>query len=273
MLGVWQRKAIPLLSELPVKTPEVHCVSVIAYFFWDDARIDTLFYTIESAFLMTRLVCGALPCILVVNRATPRIQTFCEKHGIALQVDKTLTGGVPRMNIDCVETLHSRFDTEYVLVIQSDGFPLRQGLGEFVGTYDYIGAPWGQSSWYTNLVFPYPKYCVGNGGFTVRSKRLCELSSFCYRRKYRHLPYGYWVADDTFYCKTLPRFERRCRETMVYAPPEVAGRFSFETNKDFYAKDGHMPFGFHSVRGFEQILRDFGDPVDALIGAPVMPPM
>jgi hypothetical protein len=132
-----------------------------------------------------------------------------------------------------------------------------------VGPYDYIGAPWGKASWYTNLVFPYPKYCVGNGGFTLRSKRLCELSSRLYRNKYRHLPYGYLVADDVFFCKTLPRFERECRRTMAYAPPEVAGRFSFESNLEFYPTDGEMPLGFHAAHGFARVMKDYGERVNA----------
>lgn len=166
------------------------------------------------------------------------------------------------MNIDCVETLHTRFQTEYVMTIQSDGFPLREGLAEFVGPFDYVGAPWGRASWYTELVFPFPKYCVGNGGLSLRSKRLCEMSAHYYRKKYHKLPYGYWVADDIFYCKTLPRFERACRRTMVYAPPETAGRFAFEGNRDFYARDV-MPFGFHAPHGFEQVMRDFGAKINA----------
>ncbi len=267
VLGQWQQDIIPQLSGRAVRAADVKNVTAAAYFFWDDDRINSLFYTIESAFLVTRRVCGALPCVLIVNRVTPRIAAFCAENDIQIQVDATLTGGVPRMNIDCVETLHSRFDTEYVMLIQSDGFPLRKGLPDFIGAYDYIGAPWGRASWYTNLVFPYPKYCVGNGGYTLRSKRLCQMASFFYRRKYRHLPYGYFLADDVYYCKTLPRFERSCRKTMVYAPPEVAGRFAFESNREFYARDGEMPLGFHSAQGFEQVMKDFGDRVRALPSA------
>jgi hypothetical protein len=262
-LEQWQRKIIPLLSGRTVCAPVTANLTALAYFFWDDDRIDTLFFTIESAFLVTRHLSGALPCTLVVNRTTPRIESFCDENQIHIQVDPTLKGGVPRMNIDCMETLHTRFETEYVLIIQSDGFPLRKGLAEFVGRYDYIGAPWGPASWFTNLVYPYPKYCVGNGGFSLRSKRLCEMSAYYYRRKYRFLPYGYWVSDDVFFSKTLPRFEKTCRRTMVYAPPEVAGRFSFEADRTFYALDGGMPLGFHARYGFERIMRDFGEKVDA----------
>lgn len=262
-LGHWQQKIIPQLSGKPVHAPDTTNVTAVAYFFWDDERIDSLFYTIESAFLVTRHLCGALPSLLIVNRLTPRIETFCAANQIQIQVDPTLTGGVPRMNLDCMQTLHTRFDTEYALIIQSDGFPLRKGLAEFVGCYDYIGAPWGPASWFTNLVFPYPKYCVGNGGFSLRSKRLCEMSAYYYRRKYRFLPYGYWVADDVFYSKTLPRFEKTCRKTMVYAPPAVAGRFAVEADRTYYALNGEMPFGFHAQHGFATVMHDFADQIEA----------
>jgi hypothetical protein len=88
------------------------------------------------------------------------------------------------------------------------------------------------------------------------------MSAYYYRRKYRFLPYGYWVSDDVFFSKTLPRFEKTCRRTMVYAPPEVAGRFSVEANRRFYPVDGTMPFGFHSAHGFTLVMRDHGDRVN-----------
>jgi hypothetical protein len=91
------------------------------------------------------------------------------------------------------------------------------------------------------------------------------VNSF-YRRKYKLLPYSYPLIEDVFYCRVLRRFEKACRETMVYAPPEVAGRFAFEANRDFYASGGEMPFGFHSANGFAQVMRDFGNRVEAITG-------
>lgn len=267
ILDDWQRRAISALTGVPADASSVRDVTALAYFFWDDDRIDTRFFTIQSAFLVTRKLCGALPSILVVNRTTRRIETFCDANDIAVQVDPTLTGGVPRMNIDCIETLHSRFQTEQVLLIQSDGFPLRNGLEEFAGRYDYLGAPWGPSSWYTNLVFPHPRYCVGNGGFTLRSRRLCEMAAHYYRKTFKRLPYNYLLADDVFYSRTLPRFVPACRKAMTYAPPDEAGRFAFETNRSYYAQNKSMPFGFHSAAGFCQILEDFGPQIESLVAA------
>lgn len=263
----WQREALARLAGLRPRPPSVRNVTALTYhLFSDPAVFDARFPEVESAFLMTRLTCGDIPCTLVVNRVTPEVERFCGAHGVRVDCDRTLPGGIRCLSLDYIGRLHARFDTEYALCIHGDGFPLRRGLEAFVGPYDYIGSPWGRPSWYTNLVFPYPKYCVGNGGLSLRSRRLCELAASCYRRKYRVLPDCYVMVDDVFYSRVLPRFERACRATMSYAPPEVAGRFSFESNPEFYALGGEMPLGFHTAGGFERVMRDFGGRVDALLG-------
>lgn len=262
----WQRETLPLLGERRLTPSPVAKVTALTHHLYKDPVLfDERFDMVRHAFLMTRLTCGDIPCVLVVNRVTPAVEKFCSEHAVRIDCDRSLPGGIPCLSLDYIQRLHERFDTEYVLSIHGDGFPLRRGLEAFVGPYDYIGAPWGKASWYTNLVFPYPKYCVGNGGISLRSKRLCEMASSFYRRKYRLLPYSYALIDDVFYCKVLPRFEKACRKAMVYAPPEVAGRFAFETNLEFYSTDGKMPLGFHSALGFERVLKDFGEEIRALL--------
>jgi len=262
----WQSETLgKLIRNPPSRRVSERVTALTHHLYSDPVLFDERFEGVKSAFLMTRLTCGDIPCVLVVNRVTPMVEAFCGEHSIRIDCDRSLPGGIRCLSLDYIQHLHERFETEYVLGIHGDGFPLRKGLEAFVGPYDYIGSPWGPASWYTNLVFPYPKYCVGNGGFSLRSKRLCEMASSCYRRKYRLLPYSYVLIDDVFYSKVLPRFEKACRKTMVYAPPDVAGRFSFESNRAFYAKDGEMPLGFHSSGGFEQVMKDFGDRVRALV--------
>jgi len=262
----WQRQAVEVLARRRAEPRSLNNVTALTYhLFSDPAVFDARFGEVMCAFLMTRAACGDIPCMLVVNRVTPQVSRFCEEHGVRIDCDRSLSGGLRCLSLDYIQRLHERFDTEYVLCVHGDGFPLRRGIEPFVGPYDYIGSPWGRPSWYTNLVFPYPQYCVGNGGLSVRSKRLCELASACYRRRYKLLPDCYVVVDDVFYGRVLPRFEPACRRTMVYAPPDVAGRFSFESNIEFYAVGGEMPFGFHSVGGFERVMRDFSGRVDALV--------
>jgi Protein of unknown function (DUF5672) len=59
--------------------------------------------------------------------------------------------------------LFERIDTEYVLLVQWDGFIIDPSSWlDIFFEYDYIGAPWPQFS----------EHAVGNGGFSLRSRRL-----------------------------------------------------------------------------------------------------
>jgi hypothetical protein len=64
----------------------------------------------------------------------------------------------------CINEMNNYFDTDYVLTFQSDGFILNPDAwtDEFFN-YDYIGAPWAHT--------------VGNGGFSLRSKKLMNFVS------------------------------------------------------------------------------------------------
>lgn len=68
-----------------------------------------------------------------------------------------------------IKDLTKYFDTKYVLVIQHDGYVLngKSWREEFLD-YDYIGAPW----LYTD------GKNVGNGGFSLRSKKLQNILAF-----------------------------------------------------------------------------------------------
>ncbi len=62
--------------------------------------------------------------------------------------------------------LHSHVSSSYIIVGQWDGFILNPELWDDDWlSYDYIGAPWPQFE---------PPYNVGNGGFSLRSRRLLE---------------------------------------------------------------------------------------------------
>ena len=170
---------------------------------------------------------------------------------ISIQVAENLVPGNSRtLAIDLVRNLHERFDTPYVLIIQDDGFPIRPGLEEFVGKWDYIGAPWVRHvTWYD--LYP-AKYQVGNGGFSLRSKRLCETASCIYRRWFSRIPYWwYLLGDDTFYCKTLRFWFRSAVKDMKWPTPDEAAMFSVEGNANFTPRA--LPLGFHA-RGFVKYL-------------------
>lgn len=199
-----------------------------------------------------------MPSVLVVNKETDTIRAFCRKYGVTLQVDKTLTGGVPMMNIDCIRNLHLRFQTDYVLIIQSDGMPINPGLESFLGMYDYVGAPWPghchRKDW-----FPYPKYGVGNGGFCLRSKRICAQAAAAYNAFWRHLPYNWLVGDDVFYCKTMPFLSRYWKRTFRFPGREQALAFAIEHALPDLTMQ-KPPVGFHSEIGFREYVKKFEIP-------------
>ena len=247
----WQRTQLPRWRSQPAAPPVTDQVTALAYCFWPPEHMRERFYTIEAAFRATWEQCGRLRSKLVASHRFPELEAFCEQEGVALDLAPELCGSIAAMSRDCIHSLHRRFETPYVLIIQNDGFPLRPGLETFVGSYDYIGAPWCIPTWYAALLFPPPAYTVGNGGFSLRSKRICELVAHYARRGLRWVPESWFTTEDIFYCRVLPRCSKRCRRILRYAPPEVAGRFSLEASEAFLPPDGRT-FGFHGEHAFRR---------------------
>lgn len=229
-------------------------VTVLTYFFRDSKLYDEKFVHLRGALLETWRKCGRMRTVVVTNKIGLTLERFGREFPwVEIQVEPTLAPGrLSAMSEDCNLRLYERFETEYVLIVQDDGFPLRGGLEKFVGPYDYIGAPFVRhSTWFD--WYPYPRFCVGNGGFSLRSRRICEASAKYYSRYFRRMPY-FWplVGDDTFYCKTLRILFSEYRRCFEFAPPEIAGRFSFEHNKEFLSAQ-ELPLGFHSNTAFEKL--------------------
>jgi hypothetical protein len=143
----------------------------------------------------------------------------------------------------CVRDLHKYVDTEYVLLVQYDGFILNPGSWEddFLH-YDYIGAPWLVADWSVND-FDFPEALrgtrvVGNGGFSLRSKRFLETSA----RLADEGAFKKYHPEDVVLCV----WDRKIVEAagIDFAPPEVAARFSIEGDDDVYDKQ----FGFHGLK-------------------------
>ena len=117
--------------------------------------------------------------------------------------------------------------TPFVLVFQWDGFVLDPALwtDEFLD-YDYIGAPWAEES-------APPGRRVGNGGFSIRSRRLMEAL-----RRLR-LKFNPETSED----KVIGRMLRPILEESYgirFAPVGLAERFSFE-----HGGTPGSTFGFH----------------------------
>ena len=67
----------------------------------------------------------------------------------------------------CLEELHNHIETEYCILVQSDGFIINTDYwtDKFLD-YDYIGAPW-----------PHHDHAIGNGGFCLRSQKFLKATS------------------------------------------------------------------------------------------------
>lgn len=139
-----------------------------------------------------------------------------------------------------VYELHKYIDTDYALIIQDDGFVVNPNKwqSEFLN-FDYIGAPWPMPQDSFSYRDPMGNLIrVGNGGFSLRSKKLLSLATDL------DLPwksyYGYYNEDGFFTCHNRAIYEEcGCR----FAPLEVAKYFSHEC---FIPElIGIEPFGFH----------------------------
>jgi hypothetical protein len=148
-------------------------------------------------------------------------------------------------------------ETPFCLVVQGDGYVInpKQWTDDFLN-YDYIGAPWPALK--TAYVDPFGhSQRVGNGGFSLRSKKLLTVpqnieipwdvneGSF-----YNHFGAGSLAEDGNISVHNKHLFEQEgCR----YAPVEVAVHFSQELPVP--EARGITPFGFHKYMPKKSALR------------------
>lgn len=136
-------------------------------------------------------------------------------------------------------------DSPHCLIAQWDGHILdsRQWRKEFLD-YDYIGARWPQFD---------DGHVVGNGGFSLRSRRLMEA---CRKPHFRR---GH--AEDIAICRTNRNWLED--EGMRFAPGTLADLFSAERTGD-----PTLSFGYHGVfnmphaigaDAFWQVYRELDD--------------
>ncbi|MDD3544065.1 MAG: DUF5672 family protein [Kiritimatiellae bacterium] len=259
-LRAWLRGRLALPSAAP-SNPGTSEVTLAAYHFYPLASFDTEWDCLEAAIRETWRQCGLLHSVVIANRITRKLEDFAASSDGFVRIElceHLIPGDLYSMSIDCISNLYKRFDTPYVLIIQNDGFPIRPGLESFLKTpCDYWGAPWPQEKddWITRLLLHHRSQ-VGNGGFSLRSRRICEMASRYHQRKYKYLPSCYFMTEDYFFCKTLPTLEKEYRNSIITASPEAAASFSLEEHVALYRSLKTKPFGFHSARAFVQLQKD-----------------
>ncbi len=144
----------------------------------------------------------------------------------------------------CIRDLVKYVDTDFVLLVQHDGFILNpDSWSDDFLKYDYIGAPWiiNQEFWFTEFNFPRELLnttVVGNGGFCIRSKKFLKISS----RLADQGVFEQYQPEDSVMCV---HHKKEMEDAgVVFAPAEVAERFSIEGDGHVYDKQ----FGFHGFR-------------------------
>ena len=128
---------------------------------------------------------------------------------------------LPKYSRFIVKDLNNYINTDFVLVFQSDGFIINpSGWTEDYLNYDYVGAPW----WYGD------NNNVGNGGFSLRSKKLLDI-----------------LSNDDHIKETDPEDHNICRvygnylkhTAIKFAHADLASNFSVESG------EFNSQFGFH----------------------------
>ena len=241
-------KRLPELRARPVPPQRREGVTLLMYWYpkaGADGRRELT--PCEFALRQSWDVLGFLPTVVVTDRAWPELQAFAEDFGVEVQEEPSLVpGDIWSMTLDCIAHLHVRFATRHVLIVQHDGWPLRDGLDAFL-KYDCVGAPCVRPGWRA-FVADALGLTVLNGGFTLRSRRLCRAVAWRWRLVWRHLlPKGHpWLSEDIFITRTLRLFDPWYRLLHRFAPARVARRFSEECLEGALpCGEGAPPMGFH----------------------------
>ena len=122
--------------------------------------------------------------------------------------------------------------TEHCLVVQWDGFVLDAGQWDSTFlNFDYIGAPWPQFG---------DGFDVGNGGFSLRSRRLIE------------------ACRDPRFHRGAPEDVAICRVNRKLLEEEHGFRFADRATAERFAFERSPPpgptFGFHGIFNMIQVV-------------------
>jgi hypothetical protein len=130
-----------------------------------------------------------------------------------------------------IKGLNDHISTAHCLIVQWDGFVIHpENWDDNYLDYDYIGAPWRTEE----------GDVVGNGGFSLRSKRL--LRALSSDEVTPHHP------EDDCICITNRKLLED-RWGISFPPVDVARKFSFE-----FSDYDQSQFGFHGFSNFPDVL-------------------
>lgn len=259
----WELANLPLLEAGEYRTSRhVGTVTLLIYVF-GLARERPESY--QFSILHTWRTVGKLPVVIVTDRESSGMEAFRRRHPDFVSIviaDGLAEGDTYSMSLDCVRNLHRYFETPYCLIIQDDGFPIQDRLEEFVGRWDYIGAPNVRNSFRQHIADWILEDGL-NGGFCLRSKRFCRSVALNWRiwgEAYAHLR-GFKSEDYLFVCMTRLNPWVRFRYRVPGA--KVARRFSFYDLVGTFDRRmvDELPFGLHgqtTIWQYRDVIRGLG---------------
>lgn len=190
-----------------------------------------------------------LVCVDTVNpdlalRAMRRCQASAQFARSLLFTNRPIqASGIEIIQVDGVDDIaaYSRFvlkglaphiNSSHALLVQWDGFIIHPSMWrDTFLSYDYIGATWPASSQTPEM--------VGNGGFSLRSKKLLQAL--------QDIQFDEYHPED----EQLARVHRPELEAMgiCFAPVDVADQFAYE-----FKAPKQQTFGFHGFSHFPDFM-------------------
>tara|TARA_B100000029_G_scaffold40393_1_gene37747 strand:+ start:935 stop:1636 length:702 start_codon:yes stop_codon:yes gene_type:complete len=139
------------------------------------------------------------------------------------------------------QDLHKYFKTSHCLIVQADSFVVNARLwkDDFL-KFDYIGGPWPDKIQVNpDVLLDLKKNPVGNGGFSLRSRKLVEATA---KIDFDSLNFPL-KSEDVVICHYL--YKKMIDNGISFAPPKLAAQFSMENIDHLYGQDVNTVFGFH----------------------------
>ena len=207
------------------KLPDVTLIAVTSTEM-DEAQISMKISSHNIKFAKSKLLCSSPPKI-----------KYPDIEYVLIEPLKS----VDMYNKLIFQDLNKYFDTSHCLIVQADSFVVDSDLwqDQFL-KYDYIGGPWPNKIQVNpNLLLDLEKNPVGNGGFSLRSRKLTETTS---KINFDSLNFP-MKAEDVVICHYL--YKEMIKSGISFAPPKLAAQFSMENTDHLYGQDVNNVFGFH----------------------------
>ena len=150
-----------------------------------------------------------------------------------------------------LHNLSEYIESDFALIVNSNAYVIRpEKWTDTFLEYDYIGAPWAKDTHFTNEGV---NIRVGNGGFSLRSKKLLRVIDEL-KLSFADNDTGLHHEDEVICVRHRKELENY---GIRFAPVEVASTFSHEKNCN---DSDPEPFGFHKNKNVFPIslrIRDF----------------